>query len=182
MAGHLSEETLMDLVDANADALAREHAEACPTCRARISEAAEAWAVAQATDVPEPSPFYWAAFRRQVDQRIHGERRWRRFVPFLLPLAAAAGLVWAVGGRGFSPSPMASPSRAAVLPAWSALPPVEDDPGLQVLQAVALGGYDLASAYERSGGINELLSNLSDEESRDLAARLESQGARAGVL
>lgn len=182
MSGHLSEETLMDVVDATADPRAREHAQACPSCRTRVSEAAEAWTMAQGTDVPEPSPLYWAAFRRQVDQRIHRETPRRRFVRFLLPLAAAAGLVWAVAGpRTISPSPVASPPVATVLPAWSALPPVDEDPGFEVLQAMASGGSDLALAYDR-GGIHEFLWDLSEEESRALAERLQSDGAKAGAL
>ncbi len=182
MSVHLSEEALMDVVDDTADAGGREHAFACPTCRARVGEVAEAWALAQRSDIPEPSPFYWAAFRRQVEQRIHGERRGRRVVQFLLPLAAAAGLVWAVASpRTISPRPVASPPVAILLPAWSALPPVEEDPGFEVLQAVASGGSDVASSYERSG-IHEFLSELSEEESRALAERLASDGQAAGAL
>jgi hypothetical protein len=142
---------------------------------------AEAWALAEGTDIPEPSPFYWAAFRRQVDQRIQGQRRGRRAVLFLLPLAAAAGLAWAVAtSRTTSPRPVASPPVATLLPAWSALPPVEEDPGFEVLQAVASGGSDVASSYERSG-IYEFLSELSEEESRALAERLASNGQAEGA-
>jgi hypothetical protein len=181
MFGHLPEETLMDLVDGTAAPHAREHVQACLACRTRVSEVAAAWALAEASDVPEPSPLYWEAFRRQVDRRIQseGQRRWPRF---LVPLAVAVGLVVATAvPRMTSPKPVASPPLATVLPAWSPLPAAEDDPGLAVLKAVASGDPELASSYERSG-IQELLSDLSDEESQALAERLATDGVKAGAL
>ena len=99
--------------------------------------------------MPEPSALYWEAFRREVDRRIQGEAR-RHWVRYLVPLAAAAGIVVALR-HGNGPTPVPSPSASAsVLPAWSALPPAEDDPGLDVLQAVASGDTDLSVSYERS--------------------------------
>jgi hypothetical protein len=176
MFGHLSEETLMDVVDGTAAPRALEHVEACLTCRTRVSEVAEVSGLAEASEVPEPSPFYWETFRQQVDRRIQGEgrRRWIA-VRFLVPLAAAAGLVVALM---WSPSPLPSRPAASVLPAWSALPPADDDPDFEVLKAVA-GNSDLASSYERAN-VQELLSDLSDEESQDLADRLKADGP--GVL
>jgi hypothetical protein len=180
MFGHLAEETLMDVVDGTAAPPAREHVEACVTCRARVSEVAEAWVLAEASDVPEPPPLYWEAFRRQVDRGIQGGGR-RSWLRFLVPLAAAAGL-FVVAQLGIrSPMPAPSPSTAAILPAWSPLPLVEDDPGLVVLKAVASGDSDLTASYERTS-VQELLSDLSDEESQALAERLKTDGAKAGAL
>jgi hypothetical protein len=130
--------------------------------------------------VPEPSPLYWEAFRRQVGRRIQGEGR-RTWLRFLVPLAAAAGLVVALTRPPSAPSNSLVPVAASVLPAWSALPAAEDDPGFEVLQAVASSGSDLASSYER-GSVQELLSDLSDEESQALAERLKSDGVMAGTL
>ncbi len=107
---------------------------------------------------------------------MKGRRHWLRF---LVPLAAAAGLLVALP-RVKSPAPVPSPS-AAVLPAWSALPAAEDDPGLEALRAIALGDSDLAASYERSS-IPELLSDLSDEENQALAERLKANGAKLGSL
>jgi hypothetical protein len=180
MFGHLPEETLMDVVDGTADPRAREHVLACPTCRSRVSEAAATWSLAQASDVPEPSPLYWEAFRRQVDRRIQGEGR-RPWLRVLVPLAAAAGLVVALTGSPSAPPASSVPTAASVLPAWSALPPAEDDPGFEVLRAVASSDSDLAASYERSS-VQELLSDLSDEESQALAERLKTDGAMAGTL
>ena len=179
MFGHLTEETLMDVVDGTAAPRAREHAEACPSCRTRVSEAAEVWGLAESSDVPEPPPLYWETFRRQVDRRIQSEGRARRIAfRLLVPLAATAGIVLAFTG---SPSRVPVPSgpvAASVLPAWSALPPADDDPGFEVLRAVATGNTDLASSYER-GNVQDLLSDLSDDESQALADRLRTAGAGA---
>jgi hypothetical protein len=182
MFGHLPEETLMDVVDGTADPRAREHVVACEACGSRVAEAAMAWSMAQASEVPEPSPLYWEAFRRQVGRRIQGEGR-RQWVRFLVPLAAAAGLVVALTRPLSAPMPMVSsvPVAASVLPAWSALPAADDDPGFEVLQAVASSGSDLASSYER-GSVQELLSDLSDEESQALAERLKTDGGMAVTL
>jgi hypothetical protein len=180
MFGHLKDATLMDVVDGTADPRARAHVAACPTCGARVAEVAETWVLAQASDVPEPLPVYWEVFRRQVDRRIQGEGR-RQWLRLLVPLAAAAGLVVALPG-GNAPVPVAlTPSAANVLPAWSALPPAEEDPGLDVLRAVVSAESDLASSYERNG-IHEWLSDLSDEESQVLTERLKAVGAKAGAL
>jgi hypothetical protein len=180
MFGHLPEETLMDVVDGTADPRAREHVGACETCGSRVAEAAMAWSLAQASEVPEPSPLYWEAFRRQVGRRIEGEghRQWLRF---LVPLAAAAGLVVTLTRPPSAPSLSSVPVATGVLPAWSALPAAEDDPGFEVLQAVASGGSDLASSYDR-GSVQELLSDLSDDESQALAERLKTDGAMAVTL
>ncbi len=180
MFGHLPEDTLMDLVDGTAPPRAREHVASCPTCEARVEGAVLAWAQAQACEVPEPSPFYWEAFRRQVDGRIQGAGR-RHWLRVFVPVAAAAGLVAALSGAIPSRQIPAPPSAASVLPAWSALPAAEDDPGLEVLQAVVSTGSDLSSSYER-GGVQELLSELSDEENQALADRLKVADAKAGTL
>lgn len=181
MFGHLPEEALMDVVDGTAAPSARAHVEGCPSCRTRVAEAAAIWALVQEAVVPEPSPLYWEAFRRQVDRRIQGEGRRSHWLRLLVPLAAAAGLVLALP-HGNGPAPVPSPSASAsLLPSWSALPPADDDPGLDVLKAVASSDSDLSSSYER-GNIQELLSDLSDEESQALAERLKTEGSSAGAL
>ena len=70
MAKHLSEERLQDVVDGAADEDARAHVTVCPGCRRRADEAALGLALAHEADVPEPSPLYWEAFRRQVGRRL----------------------------------------------------------------------------------------------------------------
>jgi hypothetical protein len=96
-------------------------------------------------------------------------------------MAAAAGLLAALPWLRSAMPVAATTAAATVLPSWSALPPADDDPGFEVLKAVASSDSDLAASYERTN-IQELLSDLSDEESQALAERLKADGARAGAL
>jgi len=183
MFAHLPEETLMDVVDGTAGPAAREHVASCQSCRTWVAGAAEAWARASDSGVPEPSPLYWASFRRQVGRRIEGERRpgaWRPV--WLLPVAAAAALLVALPAiRWPHSSPSPSPGLLPALPAWSALPPAEKDDGLEVLRAVATNDPEVAAGFER-GNLLEMLSDLSDEESRALAEQLRSDVGKGGAL
>jgi hypothetical protein len=133
-----------------------------------VDEAALGLALTHEAEVPEPSPLYWEAFRRQVGRRILSEDRtsWRwRLVPLL---AAAAALVVIVP----SLKPGRAPgSLAPVVPGWSALPPAEEDPGLVVLQGLAASNPELAPPRE-GRGLAELLGDLSEEESLALTDAL----------
>ena len=162
MRRHLPDETLMDVVDEAATPAARAHVAACAECRGRVEEAREGLALARGADIPEPSPLYWQAFRRQVGRRVETEDRrasWWRLVPIA---AAAAGLV-AMVPILHAPTPV-GPS----LPAWSALPPADQDPGLAILQGFATVGGDLVATHE-GRGVTEYIATLSDDESRALA-------------
>jgi hypothetical protein len=79
MTGHVSEPTLLDVLEGGGAASDREHVAACSACAARLAEAAEGWSLALDAEVPEPPPFYWASLRRVVGRRIEAPRgtRWR---------------------------------------------------------------------------------------------------------
>jgi hypothetical protein len=177
MSRHLSEETLFDAAESIVDAKDRAHLEACADCRARRDEVREGLLLARDADVPEPSPLYWEAFRRQVGRRISDERSHGR--SWLLPLAAAAAaaaflvpLTSGVGSRGTNAGP--------VLPAWSALPPADEDDGLALLAESGVGESDLAAVGE-SRDVEELLGDLSDEE-QAAVGKLLRERAKAGAL
>jgi hypothetical protein len=164
MRRHLPDETLMDVVDEVATPSARAHVAACAECGGRVEEAREGLALAGGAEVPEPSPLYWEAFRRQVGRRVEKEDRrsiWWRLMPIAAAVAALVAMV----------PVLRAPSPAAVgptLPAWSALPPADQDPGLAVLQGFASTQGDLVSSHE-GRGVTEYIATLSDEESRALA-------------
>jgi hypothetical protein len=182
MFGHLPVESLMDLVEGTAAPSARAHAASCELCRGRVAEVAEAWTMAFDPGVPEPSPLYWESFRRQVGRRIEGEGSggWRP--RWLLPLVAAAGLLVALPVMRMSRSaPSPAPESVGALPAWSALPPADEDDGLEVLRAVATADSDLAAGFERRG-VQEMLLDLSDEESQALAETLRAKVGKGGAL
>lgn len=162
MSRHLTDEQLTDALEGAANALARRHVESCPSCASRIEEARDGLRLAREADVPEPPPLYWEAFRRNVERRIVAAekgRGWRRI--WLPVLAAAAGLALIVPALRAPGRP--SPSPVPVLPAWSALPPADEDTALAVLEGVALAEADLP-IVGGDRGVAEELARLSDEE------------------
>jgi hypothetical protein len=182
--GHMGEDALVDLLDGVASAEARAHAASCLHCRARLDQAVSGLDLAQSADIPEPSPLFWQSFRRQVDQRIEAgdpSTAWRGHAA--LPwLAAAAALIVAVAvllPHAPAPAPVGAPS-AAVLPAWSALPPADEDAGLDLLAAVVPGNSGLGPLAECQG-LGECMTEaagLSEEESATLTDALQRELGR----
>lgn len=181
MSKHLTDERLWSRTQGESLAEAeREHLGECPTCRERFRAAEEGLGLAQeAGFVPEPSPAYWQAFRRQVEHRIDEERApswaaaWRQLLRpgLLVPLGAAALAlaVLPVWRAGSTPSP-----GRPDLPAWEALPAADDDGSLDVLRGLALSsdGLDEAATCR---DLQDCLGALTDEESLVLADALEAR-------
>ncbi len=161
MMRHLSEDELLDAVEATVGADARAHLEACAECRARRDEAREALLLAREAEVPEPSPLYWEAFRRQVGRRIAEERPAGR--SWLLPLAAAAAALLFVVPLVRESVSRRSHVGAPVLPAWSALSGTEEDEDLALVAESGIAEADLAAVGEMKG-LDEVLGDLSEEE------------------
>lgn len=132
---HVSEDVLIDIAEGRVDAEALAHVRGCASCARALADTREMLDVALDADVPEPAPMYWEAFRTQVRRRIEAERRrspWALGWPALL---AAAALLAVAVARPWTPrTPPSSAAATASLPAWSALPPAEDDPGLFVIE------------------------------------------------
>lgn len=169
MPWHLPDEKLMDVMEGVATPGEREHAASCVVCRARVEEARKGLEHAGEAGLPEPSPLYWEALRRQVGRRLVAEGRaswWWRLGPALAAAAALVVLVPAL--KTPEPTPVGA---SGLLSAWSALPASEDDPGLSVLAGVASGGVDLA-AVRQSARLAEDLAELSEEDSQALAEAL----------
>jgi hypothetical protein len=190
--GHLDEETLTDLMDrppGGAGPQAEEvraHLSACLHCRARLEQAAAGLELAREADVPEPSPLFWDAFRRQVDLRIEaGDRRpaWKSWIagPWIAAAAAALAAVAVILPRANPPAAPAAPAGPA-LPAWSALPPAEEDVALEMLAIVVPGHTGLGPLAE-CDSLGDCLAEaaaLSDEESAALTDALERElGSRS---
>lgn len=175
MTRHVSDESLPDLAEGGGSEADRGHAAACGACAARLEEARAALALARRAEVPEPSPLYWEAMRRNVGRRIGEEPRRAPRWAWIAPVAAAATAVVAVviltTGRTHAPS--VPPERT--LAAWSALPPAEDDASLEVLEGLAVADADLAELDE-GRGVGAFLAGLSDEDDRALADSLRRAG------
>jgi hypothetical protein len=161
MPSHLTTEGLMEVVDGAAPEGDRAHVASCGRCAALVDEARAGLALATDIEVPEPSPLYWEAFRRQIRRRIAIQQR-RTWAVRLLPLLAAAAVVLLVF-PSLRVTPPTPPPPARALPAWSPLPPAEDDPGLAVLAALVRSTSDLS--FGECLGVTECVSELPDDES-----------------
>ncbi len=174
MTRHPSEESRLAVAEGGGGEADRAHVAACPECAAQVEAARAGLALARRAEVPEPSPLYWRAMRRGIGRRIEEDHARARWWAWLAPLAATAAAVVVVAlASGRAPAPAARP--APVLPAWSALPPVEEDASLEVLEGVAVADAGL-EALDEEVGVGALLADLSDEESRALADSLRGAG------
>jgi hypothetical protein len=181
MRSHLTDDMLAEALDGLGSAQARRHLADCPDCAGRLEEARLGLELAQASEVPEPPPLYWEVFRRQVGHRISEEGPARpAFAFWLFPALATLAVVIAIVLLRGPDAPRGAES-AATLPAWSALPPADEDEGLEVLQALAAEGDPLDVTLPPQTVAGEL-SLLSDEESEVLADALRSEMIGAGTL
>jgi hypothetical protein len=181
MTSHVPESRLLDVLEGtDAD---RTHIEACAQCQARLAEAQAGLALAAGAEVPEPSPLYWDALRRQVSLRLDEESAlrpafWRRVSlgPALAAAVVLAGIMTYLPVASHHPT--AVPERP--LPAWSALPPANEDEGLDVLWAVAPAVAD--ASVPAPCAVADCVADLSDEESQILAERLRQEIAQGKRL
>ena len=176
---HLNDETFADALLGRAEPRALEHLSECEACAERLAEAEAGLAAARRDVMPEPPPLYWEALRRNVARRVAEERGAPSRLGWLLPLAAAAVLTAVVIARTplRAPAPVTSPSAAIALPAWSALPPLEDDEAVPLLEGALVSAG--ASGWDEGGGVEAYLAGLSDDESSAVAEAL-ARSARRG--
>jgi hypothetical protein len=179
---HVSDAALMDVLEGVAADRVRDHVAACERCRARVADARTAldW-TAQAT-LPEPVPSYWDVFRRRVAQALVEVPAARSRRPLWAAAALAGAAMVAVLMVGPAPGPVSPPVTPAVaLPAWSALPPADEDPSLPILEQVAPTVAATTPAALCSD-VSECVVGLTDDESRDLVDALRAQLAQGRTL
>jgi hypothetical protein len=118
----LAPQELVDLVEGVLPADRAAHAASCDDCRRQAAALAETLAELGAVDVPEPSPFFWAAINRRVAGAIAADRgsapTWLRW-DTLVPLAGLAALLMALGS---ALTPTVSPAGAPVAAALESAP------------------------------------------------------------
>jgi hypothetical protein len=181
---HVSDAALMDVLEGAAGDRVRDHVAACERCRTRVADARTALDWTALAAVPEPIPSYWDVFRRRVAQALveAPAARSRRPLWAAAALAGAAMIAVLMIGPGPAPAPVPSPATAVVsLPAWSALPPADEDPALPILEQVAPTVAAAMPAADCSD-VSECVVGLTDDESRELADALRAQLARERTL
>jgi hypothetical protein len=166
MSAHLSDRTMVDVLEGGGSPAQWGHVASCAACRTRVEEARAGRELASKAEVPEPPGLYWEALRRNVSRRIAEEpprrSRWSWLVPLVAGSAAVLVIALSLGGPG--------PSEVdALLPAWSALPPVEEDDDLSVVWG--LDDADLTD-WDEGRGLGAFVAGLSDDESEALVAAL----------
>jgi hypothetical protein len=171
MSAHLSSQTMTDVIEGGGTPSEWAHVASCAKCRSQLEDARIALELATKAEVPDPPGLYWEALRRNVSRRIAEEparrSRWGRWTPLAVVSAAAVVLAVFVVGRAPAPS-----EAVRALPAWSALPPVEEDDGLAVVSGLA---EDELADWDEGQGLGAFVAGLSDEESEALVAALRVQ-------
>jgi hypothetical protein len=180
---HVSDAALMDVVEGAAGERAERHVAGCARCRARVDEARAALGFAAAASVPDPIPSYWDVMRRRVGRAIVEAPAARSRRPlWAAATVAGAAAIAAVLMVGPSPVAVAPPANGlATLPAWSPLPPADEDPALPILELVAPAVVAAAPTAECSD-VSECVVGLTDEESGALADALRAQLAQERTL
>jgi hypothetical protein len=120
----LRPDEIVDLVDGVLDPARGAHLETCAACRDAVAGVRTALAGIASTEVPEPSPYFWATVNRRVLAAI-GEAPardgWRAWFAWdtLVPVAGMAAVLMALGaaiGRPPAPTVVAVPSIAEATP------------------------------------------------------------------
>jgi hypothetical protein len=121
---HLTADELVDAAEGTLESTRAGHASECEMCRGEIERLAMVLRAALDTDVPEPSPLFWAQLSSRVHQAIAAEEmtpshwtpEWLRW-PVLAPIAALAIIVTALAtgvARDRAPVGLPPSDRAAL--------------------------------------------------------------------
>jgi hypothetical protein len=171
MSRHVSDENVVDLAEGRGGEREGIHLAGCEACARRVSEARQLLAVARAAALPEPPEAYWTGFVRAVNRRIDAEPRRAAAWAWLVPLAAAAaGIVVALTPPGaVRPTAVAGAPPAAVVAPWSALPPIDEDEALPILE---VAGEPVTATLDDGRGLGSFVAGLTDDEAQALADSL----------
>ena len=203
MTKHLTPEQLVDLADGTVAEAAFPHLAACEACRRQLSELRSTLnAVGNVVDaVPEPSPFFWNQFQRQVSEQIAREAESSAFARIrsilrpriLVPIAAGAALAIATVivnlDRGALPPIPTSPESSAASASIDGGPSpssrfellndaFDDDPSLQLVAELA-SSLDPADASDAGlaprGSAEHALAHMTPQELQELHRLLRAE-------
>jgi hypothetical protein len=153
VSSHLSDQRMMDIVEGGGSPPEWAHVASC-------------------AGVPDPPGLYWEVLRRNVSRRIAEEpshpARWGWLAPLAALGAAVVVIAVSLGRPGADPS-----ATVSHLPAWTALPPAQDDEELAVVSGVA---DEALADWDEGLGLGAFVAGLTDEESEALVAALRLEG------
>jgi hypothetical protein len=161
----LRPDEVVDLVDGVLDPVRGTHAETCAACREAVAGFRAALADLAITEVPEPSPYFWATVNRRVLSAI-GDRParggWRAWFAWdtLVPVAGMAAVLMALGGaiaRPPAPLVIAVPSPHA-----DATPAVTVDVAADAADDALTLVVELAGTLPDASGVGLDLAPLPD--------------------
>lgn len=99
---HLTNDEIVDAVERTLRPARLHHVDGCANCRAQVDRVAAILRQVQTTEVPEPSPLFWAPFSQRVREAVAEQGaqgwlwpEWLR-APALAPIAAMALVVFAL--------------------------------------------------------------------------------------
>ncbi|MBN2370991.1 MAG: hypothetical protein JXO72_10940 [Vicinamibacteria bacterium] len=174
---HLSDEQALDLAMSEAG-LDENHAhlEECDVCRDRVRHARDGWRLAVDTDIPEPSPLYWEASKRRLGRELDAEDARRRQRRWLTLAATAAAILATIAILAPVFVGLGRDQRAETsVDAWSALPRVEDDPSLPMIERM----LDVETEHAIGCCLGSCVLVLSDEEVRVVSESLRVEMGRS---
>jgi len=193
---HLSSAELIDAAEVAHGESSPAHLQVCEACRAQVAELRAIRAtVADAGDVPEPSPLFWDHFSARVHDAVAEERLphaawWRPSAwPWLAMPAGAAALVAIVLAIVLTArlTPLHAPAPVAVAqPVEAPLasdPPGDDAPLGLVADLAAQMDFDTVNEIglpAHAGAVDEAIGDLSASERVELQ-RLLQELARPGA-
>jgi hypothetical protein len=178
---HLTADQLIDALEEPLSTDARDHLEACPTCRAQLASLTVVLTSAHDLDVPEPSPLFWQHFSARVRSAVEAEgppnRGWPGWIrlPVLAPLAGLALVIAALVvtlPRATHPLPI----EVAELPGGDVQ--LNDDGWTIVAGVVGDLDWDTALAAGLSvepGAVDRAVMDLTVDEQRELTAILQAE-------
>jgi hypothetical protein len=184
---HLSPDERLALIEA-ADAPDHPHLAMCARCRAEVDEGRATLGEARSSEVPDPSPLFWAHLSDRVSGRLAAEPAaaprprvgWRVLVPAAVGVTGVILAVWI--GRGAIGRPAAPVPAVA---AETTIGAVGDDQSWSMLVELA-GGMDVDTLSDSLGtseaaGSAKAVYQLNAREQASLAELLRAELGQAGT-
>ena len=196
---HLGSEDLIDILEGLRSEAAEPHLGSCAACREQLGELRAAMLAAQQVEVPEPSPPFWDHLSERVRQAVAADagprRSWlhqwavRPALPLALGALACLLVAASLTIRSSLRQDPRAPAALSVTPEREEPRPevlgAADDPSLQLVADLTSDmdwdGVSEAGLATYVAGDNDAVSELSDNERRELQRLLKQELEQSGM-